>query len=204
MIFVNKIVLNKTDESLHEKFVRFGKGIYENRALMRISVKKDSFHLYASYDLLGDLLEIATQKNETLNVKGVLIVKRKKQSIEGQMNGIELKEKISEADFALLDVNCKDISIACKKSLPKPGKNLDPKFCSVTMPKEYLKELIFEAAEFKDAEVSHTFSVTDIIVPKDYANDPAAARVNAKRKGKMLRKAVVDGKLFEKEVEFEV
>ena len=57
--------------------------------------------------------------------------------------------------------------------------------------------------DFSKAKVKHTFIIEELVVPKEYANDPALARVKAKRKGKIKRFVEVDGNSYEQEIKFE-
>jgi len=57
--------------------------------------------------------------------------------------------------------------------------------------------------DFSKAKIKHTLIIEELVIPKEYMNNPALARVNAKRKGKIKRIIDLDGKTFEKEIKFE-
>ena len=61
---------------------------------------------------------------------------------------------------------------------------------------------ILEKANFKDAEISHDFIITDIIRPEG-ETDFSSIRELAKKKGKIIRHSIIDDKNFDSELEFE-
>lgn len=90
----------------------------------------------------------------------------------------------------------------------KPGKGADstPKadYCTfTTQDKNILEDYVFDIKDdFKKAIIFHTVIVEEIIVPEEYKNDFAKARMYAKRKGKLIRKLNIDNKNSEHETEF--
>ena len=64
------------------------------------------------------------------------------------------------------------------------------------------KSFVFEKPDFKDAEINHTFFINELILPQG-ETDFAKVREMAKRKGKIVRKALIDGKEVVSEKEFE-
>ena len=206
MTFIKKIfennVDNNVDDKVHRQFTRFSKGVFENRALTKIKKSKDKFTIYASFDLANDLVLIFSGFIRETNISGRLLKKGKKQDIEEKVNSERLKNLISENDYCLIDINENSFFLKCKKAIPKPGKNLDPKFCSAALPLEALDELTFDIKEnFKRAEISHTYIINEIVIPKEYENDPEKARIFAKRKGKIIRLIKIDGKEIKSEKE---
>ena len=61
--------------------------------------------------------------------------------------------------------------------------------------------MLFDIPSFKSAEITHTFLIKEIIIPKGEP-DPAKMREMAKKKGIIIRKIIVDEKEEIKEKEF--
>ena len=172
MTFIKKIFQNKIDEEIHKSFTRFSKGIFENRALSNIKVSKDKFKIKMSYDLVKDTIELIANNIKKAEVSGKIIKSKKKTEIEEEVTSDQLKNICQENDFVLLDINSDEINFKCKKSIPKPGKALDTKFASGTLPLTILNEFVFDYKEkFKQVNISHTLNIQEIIIPKEYQND---------------------------------
>ncbi|KHO51477.1 MAG: hypothetical protein QT05_C0041G0011 [archaeon GW2011_AR13] len=132
--------------------------------------------------------------------------------IDKEMTGndlISLLNKFPKTFFALsFDVG-EDFKLKIKPKAPtsgKPGKGEEkPKvdFCRlVTTDEKIGKSFIFEVNDFKDAEVNHSYHIDNIIMPvgeKDFAK----IREMAKRKGKIVRIAEIDGKEMKRDILFE-
>jgi len=203
MIFTQKIFENKTDSSVHEQFVRFSKGTFENRALMKITMAKDSFKLNASYDLIKDIILVIAENFNNIEVNGKVFHEKKKQEINKTISGQELKKICEENTFILLNLSFENYDLKVGKSLPKPGKELKSDFCKCVLPLTLLKEFINEK-NFKKAEISYTFIIEEIEIPKQYQNDFALARKMAIRKGKIIKFKDIDGKKETSETKFSV
>jgi len=202
MEFIKKIIENKVDEEVHRMFIRFSKGTFENRALLSIKKGKDKINVRGSYDIWPELFSILLKEVTEVEVNGRLFKSRKKEDYSEKISSNDLMAKIKDYDFALLDVNAGGYLLKCKKALPKPGKSLDVKFCSAILPLKALDILAFDFDKnFKKADVSHTFIITEIILPEG-EEDPAVLRTNSKRKGKIIRKINLDGVESVKEIEF--
>jgi len=82
----------------------------------------------------------------------------------------------------------------------KPGKEKEDgpvvDFCSLkTEDKNIVNELFFGVGDFTEANIKHQINVTDIIYPSNMEKlKPTEVRELAKRKGKIIRTAMVDGK----------
>ena len=202
MTFIKKIFNKTIDEDVHKQFTRFSKGEFPNRAVMKITVSKNNFKLYMSYDLIKDITKIIAHNIDKAEVAGKLIKGKKKTEIASPVSQEELKRMCEDNDFVLLDITTPNFTLKCKKSLPKPGKELNPKFASAILPIEFLKECAFDINEkFKQALIAHTFLITDIIIPEEYKNNPEQARIHAKRKGTITRIIDVDGRHEEKTID---
>jgi hypothetical protein len=198
MTFVNKILEGKIDDEIHKALVRFSKGTFENRALISVNVTKNKFNLKCSFDLVKDLLISLSSCQNKFKVNGRLFKSRKKTEVDEEISNIELKKLCDENEFIFLDILADDIKITCKKVLPKPGKDLKDNFCTAkNLPLSILKNLIFETDKLKKAKIHHTFQIDEIIVPAEYKDDFALARLHSKRKGTLTRYADIDGSLKE-------
>ncbi len=200
MLFTDKILEDKVDEQVHKQFVRFSIGTFENRAIMKITKSKDFLKLNSSYDLMKDLTKIIGENTEKLTISGKIFYKgKKKEDIEEkEVSGEELVNLCNDVEFVLLNLSFGDYFFKVGKTLPKPGKELKNNFCKAKLPLILLDKITSEEVK-KKLEISHTFIIDHIEVPKEYETDPALARINSIRKGKMIRKIVVDGEEKTKE-----
>ena|SRR3989344_2354441 len=218
MNFIRKIFENKQDELVHKQFVRFGKGNYECALL---TVKKSGrFYLKTSFEFSNDIVELIAQEADSdIEISGDIIAFHEiKLDLEseitkrGKLYRVEIKkqkikrEKLKEIcenfkfDYLSLNLEANNCSLKCKGSLPKPGGKIKDDFCSASFDNlNLLKEFVFEADNFKEVKIKHIFEINDLVVSKDDENDFARARINAKRKGKIIRIAIVDGKEIKKE-----
>jgi len=223
MNYIKKIFENKTDETVHQRLIRYGKGEYENSS-MEVTKSKE-LKIKGTFEFSNDLFAtIAENIKEEAEVNGSLIAARdfenelsfgllsyrkKKGANVGEVEAKLTPEQIKEVydkfknNFILLNVKSSDYSLSVGKKLPKPGGKVKENFCSATMPAELLGEFVWETKEFKKAIMKHIFIINELIVPKEYENDDAMARIMAKRKGKVKRVLEIDGKIMEKEAEFE-
>ncbi len=141
----------------------------------------------------------------------------KRYMIDSEMSGneiIEMLDKFPKSFFAL-SFECKknNTSLKIKPKAPKSGKPSSkgddtPKadFCKiVTTDSEIGKSFVFEKQDFKEAEITHTFVIENLIIPEELKNskDFALIREAAKRKGKVIREAKIDGTPYKQEAEFE-
>lgn len=225
-MFIKKIFENKIDNSVHKQFVRFGKGTYNLRAIINITKHSDKIKISSTFELANDFVEFISSIATKFSVSGIVLSKepiqgiqldwRKKEGlltcdIEKELSALELKELASKSYAALLDCNAPGILLKIKKKLPKPSKSgeskTDDKFCVLELDKKFWiqfhKEFLFDLSfEFKKARIEHTYIIKDIILPKD-EKDFEKMRLMAKRKGKLLRKIIIDGKEIINEKEFE-
>jgi len=142
--------------------------------------------------------------------------------MDSEMSGneiIELCEKVEKAFFGL-SFKSKNYDLKIKMKSPKSSKGASSKkkegektkidFCKLkTSDKSIVDEFIFdeEVKNFKNIEIKHDFIIKDIIITDEMKqrckDDFAKIREMAKRKGKIVRKIVVDDKDILKEAEFE-
>ena len=141
----------------------------------------------------------------------------KRYLIDKEMSGneiIDLLDKFPKAFFALSFENKKDSTFlkikpkAPKSTKPKnKGETVKPNFCKlVTTDRELGGSFVFETTDWKNANINHIFLINDIIVSDELksSKDFARIREEAKKKGKIIRKADIDGREITKEKEFVV
>ena len=204
MTFITKIFLGKVDEPTHRQFTRFSRGVFENRAIMRIKKTKENIKVRFSADLVADMTRLAVQHIKEAEVSGRVMKGKKKTNIQKKTSQAELQQLLSEYDAVLLDIEAPNVTLKCKKSMPKPGKMMDDRFGSATLPLDVAKELVFETSSFSEASIRHTFDIKDVSIPDEYKNDLALARFHGKRVGIITRYAIIDGKESQEQKEFAV
>jgi len=227
--FIRKIWLDNADEKAHAQFIRFSRGTFENRAVISIN-KSKIIKLRSTFEFANDfVLFLAELPN--VNFSGVILSRENLGEIFLK-NGVEIDESKKKGLFVyitrdvssktvaeikdkiycmLLDAEAPGISLKTKKKLPKPGKSgaekIDGKFCILELDEKFYKQfhedfLFGLPYEFKKAKVRHTFVISDIILPKG-EKDFERIRLDARKKGKIIRQAEVDGNIIQQEKAFE-
>jgi hypothetical protein len=135
--------------------------------------------------------------------------------IEKRMTGkkiVEMLEKFPKVFFALSFDSGKGDILKIKAKAPKSAKPKNkeetpvPDFCKlITNGREIAASFVFEKPDFKTAGISHDFIIEEIVVPEELKSekDFAVVREKSLRKGKIIRKAVIDGNEMKNEVDFE-
>ena len=230
MNFIKKIFDGDVDESVHLQFQKFSKGEFRNRAVIEAKNSNGKYTIKTSAEFANEMVRTMAEKlgDEKTNVKGAVIsiedlteeldFQSKKQFqgikrylIDKEISGdeiIKLMDKFPKAFFALsFEVGNNKLKIKPKSPKSgKPGKNNKspkPDFCSLkTSDAELGRSFIFEKPNFKKAEIVHHFIINELILPKG-ETDYSKVREDAKRKGKIVRNAVIDGEEIKREIEFE-
>lgn len=223
MNILKQMLVGKTDGQAHYKFIRYGKGEYE-RFLFEITKGKNNFKVKSSYDFANDFVGlIAEHIRDTASVSGKIIMTRDfKQELDpfceaanyskrGKLFTAEISadfspeqlrrlyDKFSSA-FLLLNIKSSEFSLKSGKSLPKPGGQIKPDFCSATLPLNLLDEFVWDVKQdFQKLEIKHILQINEIVIPTELKAEPAKARLEAKRKGKIIRLIHLDGKEIKKE-----
>lgn len=71
---VTKIFLDKIDEDVHAEFVKFSRGVFENRYLLEGKKQKDKWQIKTSSEFANFLVRKALEKtNGQINVKGIIV-----------------------------------------------------------------------------------------------------------------------------------
>ena len=160
----------------------------------------------------------------TSDLTGKINFKSKKQfqgvknyGIDGEMSGEEILMLLKEFPraFFALSFKTNDSEIKTKPKAPKSGKPKAPKegekkkkpdFCKpTTTDKKLAESSVFEKHDFKNAEATHTYMIESIVIPQELKEEKDFAKVRemSRRKGKIIRDAIVDGKEIRTELEFE-
>lgn len=233
MNFIKKIFKNQPDNSVHLQFQKFGKGEFRNRALINARKSGNKYTILTTAEFANELVREVAGKlgGNKARVTGAIVstndlkeeldfkeIKQfqgvKRYIIDEEMDGDEilsLLEKFPKAFFAL-SFNCdKDsTSLKIKPKAPKSGKpgkkgeKPKPNFCKITTTDKMLAEdFVFEVPDFKKAEIDHKFIINEII-QLEGETDYARIRELAKRKGEIIREALIDGKEIRKKMDFEI
>jgi len=232
MNFIKKIFDRAVDENVHLQFQKFSKGEFRNRALIEVKKTGKGYSIKTSAEFANELVRVVAEKlgEESVKVTGAIVstqdltgeleFKDKKQFqgvkrylIDKEMSGTEiinLLEKFPKNFFALT-FEVGDNKLKIKPKAPKSGKagkekDGGPKadFCSLkTSDKNVAESFVFEKPDFKEVKINHTFFIDELVLP-DGEEDFAKIREMAKRKGRIVRTAVIDGVEMKKEIVFEV
>jgi len=231
MNFIKKIFLDKVDESVHLQFQKFGRGEFKNRALINARRSGDKYTLSTTPEFANELVKEIAEKlgnNKTIVTGAVVSTSDLKEKIDfkeikqfqgvkrylinKEMSGKEIISLLNQfpKSFFALSFEAGNSKLKIKPKAPKSSKPKNkeekpkPNFCKIiTNDKELAEDFIFEKPEFKRAEIIHSFIINELIKPEK-ETDFARIRELAKRKGKIIREAEIDGEKIVKEKEFEV
>ena len=230
--FIKKIFDENIDARVHLPFQKFSKGEFRDRALIRAKHSNNKYTIYTSAEFANGLVRTVAEKlgEGRANITGAIVstsdltgeveFKDKKQFqgvkryiIDKEMSGneiVQLLDKFPKTFFALsFEVGGSKLKIKPKapKSSKSKNKKEKPKadFCKlVTTDSELGRSFIFEKPDFKEAEINHTFLIKEIIIPDELKQEKDFAKIRemAKKKGKIIREAVIDGEEVNSEKEF--
>jgi|TARA_Y100000310_G_scaffold167546_1_gene167346 hypothetical protein len=230
MNFIKKIFEDKIDESVHSQFIKFGKGEYKGKFLLGFW-KTKKIKVKASSEFANDLVLLCSSFGIS-KVSGIVLSKKNlselmsENNIEGnsesKKGGLYYQNNIHEQELkedqlielekesysVLLDMEGSDFKLKIKKKLPKPGKSedkVDDNFCQLEADEKYsskIKEDFFwDMPESKKIGITHNIIINEIVMPTD-EKDYEKIRKLSKRKGKIIRKAIIEEKEIIKEKEF--
>jgi len=218
--FIKKIFENKVDEAVHSQFTRFGKGSFENKTVFGVR-RNGKIKLNSTFELANELVLFAAQSAKKLKVNGIIFSKEplrfegKKKgglfvyNVEKEFDAEEVKEILKKAYYLLLDCSGEGVLLKMKKKLPRPKPSgeakVNDRFCILELDKRFWtdlkEEFLFGLPDAKKYSIKHSFFISEIILPSGQ-NSPEELRIKAKRKGKVIRIATIDGKEERKEKEF--
>ncbi len=211
--FIKKIFQNKTDESVHAQFVRFSKGIFENKAVLNLSITS-KVKFSGTCELANDLVIFASSISKKLKVSGIVMSRNPISGLTGttkkglcvynvdeEMDAAKLREIATNSYASLLDCTGDGIEIAIKKKLPRPSSKgadkVNDKFCTAGFDLKFWQQakefFILDVPEGKKYRSLCKYEIKEIILPpneKDYEK----IRIMAKRKGILSCATIVDGK----------
>jgi len=230
-MFIKKIFEKKVDDSVHQEFVKFSKGEFKNKFLLEGKKQASKWSIKTSVEFTNSLVKLCLEKApEKLKIKGIIVstldvesdikfeikdVKKfmgiRKIIIDTEANKADILELMNKQPrvFYALSFETPSSQLKIKEKLPKSGKpsskgEKEPKadFCTLkTTDQAIVKEIFFDNPIFKEIKINHTLKITDIIMPKG-EEDFAKIRLLAKRKGKLIRNIIADGKKLVKETDF--
>jgi len=230
--FIKKIFEGRIDHIVHLQFQKFSRGEFKDRAMVKASKSKDNFSIGTTQEYANGLVRSVAEKmnnGKIVKVTGVIVstrgltendlkFKNKKQFMGVKQYVIDddfSKEQIIDlcnkfpTSFLALSFSNDETILKIKPKAPKSAKpstsekgpSID--FCKIkTKDMNLVKEILFDADNFKNIEIKHTYLINDLIIPKD-EKDPAKMREKTIRKGKLVREMNIDGKIIKKEVMFE-
>jgi hypothetical protein len=232
MNFVKKIFEDNIDSEVHQQFIRFGKGDYKGRFRLGFW-KTKKIKIKTSFEFANDLVLLCSRFGDC-KVSGMVLSKKNisdlmnENNIEGnseaKKGGLYYQNDISEQELkreqlielekesysTLLDIEGNGFKLKVKKKLPKPGKSeekIDDRFCVLETDEKFYseikKDLFWDMPESKKIDIRHEVIIDEIVMPEG-EKDFSKIRELAKRKGKIIRKAEIDGKEVLSEKEFEV
>ena len=219
MNFIKKVFIGKSEEDAHRQFIRFGKGNYNRRALLSMW-KTKNIKVKGSFEYANDFTLFIANLGE-MKFSGNIWSKEEISGLSGKKKEgkviYEVKDLLSsqikkiapQVYCFLLNADSTGVKLRIKAKLPKPGKGenkIDDKFCQMEIDEKYYNQVkedfFWDLPDCKKAGVEHRFLITDITMPKG-EKDYAKIREMAKRKGKIIRTANVDGKEIITEKAFE-
>jgi len=211
--FLKRIIDGKVDDTAHQQFVRFSKGLFENRAVFKVRMAKDKIKMNSTFEMANDMVMLAASATPKMHCTGLILSKEtlpfpvKKKAlvtvyeIDQDMESSKLLEIAQRAYFMLLNCEGAGVSLKIKQKLPKPnpkgeGGKVNDKFCVIELDgKNWSKvraEFLYGLPEGKKYEISHQYNIQEIVIPAG-EKDPEQMRLKAVRKGIVKRKAIVDG-----------
>lgn len=232
--FLQLATEKSTDPLVHARFTRFSVGEFQREAILIAQSKKNlklqTGYEYANdlatiaTNLLGDkekisgeavLVAAKSDPNKDIEEAGFGIKDKrgKKYTLTFDLSAKELRfaiQKLGTYAFIFSKFNCDpSVKLKMKSTPPKPG-SVTEKFCTMQVEPKLASPLLdaflfdVKEREFKKAEINHVFIIKDVVIPKEYENDFAKARLHAKKKGKIQRKVTIDGKdVLATELDFE-
>jgi hypothetical protein len=231
MNFIKKAIDGNVDDFTHIQFQKFSKGIFKDRAVLKVKKTKDKYTINSSPEFANEFVLMAAKKlgSNSAKIEGAIVstsdlkdridydeIKQfqgvKRYLISKEMTGnqlVSLLEEFPKTFFGLTFNINENNKLKIKPKAPKSGKpgkgDQEPKadFCKfITNDAEIGKTFVFEKDDFKKAEIKHNFLVEKIILPQTDEKDFAKIREMAKRQGKITRIANIDDIKSEKEYEF--
>lgn len=219
---IKKIFSGEIDEEVHSAFLKYGKGIYSNKYIIEAKKQKDKFVIKTSAEYVNFLVRKSLEGRGKIKLSGIIVSTidlsnelpfpvLKTSNFQG-VRKIQIDTEVDSRDivnliekyprfFYALSFRSDDIELKIKAKAPKsakPGKDdkeIKADFCTLkTSNEEIVKEILFDVETFKESKINHTVEIEQIIYPKDSSLSPKEIRDQSKRKGKIMRTCLIDGK----------
>ncbi|RLI93262.1 MAG: hypothetical protein DRO89_00405 [Candidatus Altiarchaeales archaeon] len=150
---------------------------------------------------LGIPIEKATGKKGlfTLNLKGTIPAENLSR-LYSELKGSHIFLDLTSSD--------KNSHLKTKKRLPRLGSEPDQNFCSAifdtSLTDAIMNEICFDidVKDFEEIKISHRYIIKELLIPEEYRENLALARIYSKRKGIIKRFVEIDGRKTEIEHEF--
>ena len=232
MNFIRKIAEGKSDAWAKRQLTRYGKGTYEQKAILHINKGKNKGSISSSFEFAPDLAyALAETIKGKVHVTGGMITTQKLDEkevgipfagmkqfagvktflIDTEMTKNQIQEIFGRYPSALILLSFKTDAgeLKTKVKSPKSAKagNKDEEevpqadFCKFkTTDMHILEDYAFDVPkDFTKVVIIHTFTITDLEIPKEYEKDFALARLHAIRKGTLIREIHLGDKKIVKE-----
>ncbi len=223
MNFIKQIITGKpVDAHNHQQFIRFGKGVFENRAYLKVKDGK-KLQVWSGFEYGNDFIRIIIDTNPEIQITGKIYAKE--QMTESYLNNEEKKkgffvytinEHFTQDKAKQFFEKCKNTYLLTKVKAPNadlkvnatphnPRGKYKEKFCTLKAEnetKEAIQNEITWNLKGKVIEIKHAFTITEIEIPKGLENNAAKARLEAKRVGTLKRTIDVDGQITTEEYPF--
>jgi hypothetical protein len=230
---IRKIFSGKADEEVHSDFLKFSRGLFENKYLLEGKKQKDKWAVKTSAEFANFLVRKCLEKVSgnvkatgaiicTFSLQGKIEFERVKQFagvkqhlINGELSAEKILKLMDEYPraFYALSFSTPACELKIKAKAPKsakPGtKTKDDEgpradFCSAkTTDLDMIKDLFFDFPNFNEIKINHTLEIKEVIIPSG-VSDPVKMRALSKRKGVVKRFIEIDGKKEVKEAGFEI
>ncbi len=224
-------IFSGESEGAHEDFIKFSRGVFENRYILEGKKQKDKWAIKSSAEFANYFVKRCLEKTSgkvkmtgaiicTFSLAGKVEFERVKQFagvkqhlINCELDAKEVLKLMKEFPraFYALSFSFPNGELKIKAKAPKsakPGnKSKDdegPKadFCSLkTSDVELVKDLFFDFPDFSEIKINHTIEIKNIEIPSN-AKTPEEMRSMAIRKGIVKRIVDVDGQKKVSEMEF--
>ncbi|MDO8509383.1 MAG: hypothetical protein Q7S27_06915 [Nanoarchaeota archaeon] len=228
---LKRIFSGKSDDDMHNEFIKFSRGIFANRYLLYGKKQKDKWTIKTGCEFANFLVRRCLEKSEgEISATGIIVytgslgdskipIERVKQFMGIKQYVINSKVKVSDVleamdkypkAFFALTFSIPTAELKIKAKAPKSSKpstkgdaEVKADFCSLkTTNKELVEDLFFDFPQFNEIKIKHILDIEKVIIPTNIS-DPVKMREMSKRKGKIIRDITVDGKTEKKEVSFE-
>jgi hypothetical protein len=183
---LKKIFSGKSDEEVHLEFIKYGKGVFENKYVVKAKKQKDKWSIKTSAEFANFFVRRCLEKtSEEIDVKGVIVstfdltaemdfeVEKVKKFMGIQQAVINTKispekilklmDKYPRVFFALsfktpgYELKIKPKSPKSAKPSSKGEKGPKANFCSLkTDDKDIVDDVLFDFPSFKEIEINHT------------------------------------------------